>query len=81
MAQMQPVSFGGVMLGATATTIGTVSANGKWIFQKLTFHNSGADNASVEVYLVPSGATPQASYDKVDSGAMALATMRGRSRA
>jgi hypothetical protein len=55
MAQMQPVSFGGVMLGTTETVIGTVSSRGRWIFQKATFHNSGGANADLVVWLVPEG--------------------------
>jgi glycosyltransferase involved in cell wall biosynthesis len=45
------------------------------------FTLAGASRQYRSILEQASGATPQASYDKVDSGAMALATMRGRSRA
>lgn len=52
-----PVSFGGVALATTATTVGTVPSRQKWIIQKLAHFNSGSNASLVSVWLVPNGGT------------------------
>ena len=59
---MKPVPFGGVSLGVSATTVGTVTGNTRWIVQKCALSNYGGSPSVVSLWLVPSGGTPGDNY-------------------